>query len=310
MSNLFNNRFPLVSVIVITYNSADYIVETLESIKSQTYANIEIIIADDCSVDETVEVSKKWLFDNIERFIGTKIVVSKKNLGVAGNCNSGLQQATGDWVKLIAGDDVLVCSAISSYMEYFASNSVAKVVLANLIFFGELNGNKNIDEKFGRLSVKQQLIYLLTYRGPAFGPSGMAQRETLLKIGGYDERVPMLEDYPMSLRFLTNDIKIHLLNKSLVKYRIRNGSISREENFSVNVWNMLNSIALPEMWRQKLFLLIWHHKIDLFIWKNRSSPLIKNKFIRYGIKLTDLIAWKLYFVRFLSKNSRKSTHSK
>lgn len=49
---------PLVSVVVITYNSSKYIVETLNSVKKQTYKNIELIITDDCSTDNTVSVIK------------------------------------------------------------------------------------------------------------------------------------------------------------------------------------------------------------------------------------------------------------
>lgn len=52
---------PLVSVIVITYNSSKYVLETLNSVAAQTYDNIELIISDDCSVDNTVEICRNWL---------------------------------------------------------------------------------------------------------------------------------------------------------------------------------------------------------------------------------------------------------
>lgn len=52
---------PLVSVIVITYNSSKYVLETLNSVAAQTYDNIELIISDDCSKDNTVEICRNWL---------------------------------------------------------------------------------------------------------------------------------------------------------------------------------------------------------------------------------------------------------
>ena len=55
---------PLVSIIVITYNSAKYVLETLESAKNQTYQNIELIISDDCSIDNTVDICTRWLNEN------------------------------------------------------------------------------------------------------------------------------------------------------------------------------------------------------------------------------------------------------
>ena len=56
-----SQSLPLVSVVVITYNSAKFVIETLESVKSQTYKNIELIISDDCSTDDTVERCRLWL---------------------------------------------------------------------------------------------------------------------------------------------------------------------------------------------------------------------------------------------------------
>ena len=289
-----NFRLPLVSIVVIAYNSEDFIVETLESIKSQTYTNIEIIVADDCSLDKTKAIADRWLFDNKNRFVAAKVVVNEKNLGVAANCNNGIKHARGDWVKIIAGDDLLECDAVSCYIEFFTNNPEAKVVLANLTFFGDKSGIGYRNEEFGQLSVNSQLIYLLTHRNPVFGPSGMAHRETILKLGGYDERVPMLEDFPMSLRFLSNGVKIFILDKQLVRYRVRSSGLSGNTNFSEKLWNMLDIVAVPEMRKRKLFLVYWHHKIELFIWMNRDSRLIKFRLTRYVIKCTDLVALKIY----------------
>ena len=59
---------PLVSIIVITYNSSKYVLETLESAKAQTYENIELIISDDGSTDDTIKICKNWLEKNQDRF--------------------------------------------------------------------------------------------------------------------------------------------------------------------------------------------------------------------------------------------------
>ena len=69
----------MVSIIVITYNSAKYVLETLESARAQTYQNIELIISDDGSQDNTVEMCKDWLSENNKCFVSTELLTVEKN---------------------------------------------------------------------------------------------------------------------------------------------------------------------------------------------------------------------------------------
>lgn len=69
---------PLVSVSVITYNSAKTVIETLDSIKAQTYQNIELIVSDDCSTDNTVEICRDWLTKNEKRFVRMELITVEK----------------------------------------------------------------------------------------------------------------------------------------------------------------------------------------------------------------------------------------
>ena len=85
----------LVSIVVITYNSSKYVLETLESAKAQTYQNIELIITDDCSTDNTVAVCKEWLEKNEDRFVKAELVTSPCNTGVPANLNRGVKKAQG-----------------------------------------------------------------------------------------------------------------------------------------------------------------------------------------------------------------------
>jgi len=76
---------PLVSIIVITYNSSEYVIETLESAKAQTYQNIELIVSDDCSTDETLEICRDWMKKNQDRFVRSELITTEKNTGISGN---------------------------------------------------------------------------------------------------------------------------------------------------------------------------------------------------------------------------------
>ena len=110
-------KSPLVSIIVITYNSSKYVLETLESAKAQTYKNIELIISDDGSKDGTINICEKWIEENEFHFKRTKIITVEKNTGIPANCNRGVNSSNGEWVKLIAGDDILIEECIEINIE-------------------------------------------------------------------------------------------------------------------------------------------------------------------------------------------------
>ena len=90
-----NNGYPLVSVFVVSYNAADYICETLESIKAQTYQNIELIVSDDHSSDQTVELANEWIESNKERFVRTELITVDHNTGVSANYNRAIRACRG-----------------------------------------------------------------------------------------------------------------------------------------------------------------------------------------------------------------------
>ena len=80
---------PLVSIVLITYNSSKYILETLESVKNQVWENIELIISDDGSTDDTTTICSNWLEENKERFQNVQLITVAKNTGIPSNCNRG-----------------------------------------------------------------------------------------------------------------------------------------------------------------------------------------------------------------------------
>ena len=82
-----NTLQPLVSIVIITYKSSAYVLETLESAKAQTYRNIELIVTDDCSPDNTVEICKDWIENNKDCFVRTELITVPENTGISLNCN-------------------------------------------------------------------------------------------------------------------------------------------------------------------------------------------------------------------------------
>ena len=95
------NNKPLVSVCIPAYNNEDYILETINCILSQSYKNIELIVVDDNSSDDTYKVVKSV------KDVRLKAYRNKDNLGMAGNWNRCLELCSGKYIKLVCADDLL-----------------------------------------------------------------------------------------------------------------------------------------------------------------------------------------------------------
>ncbi len=226
---------PIVSVCVITYNSSLYVIEALESIKRQTYKDIELIVSDDCSKDGTVEVCRKWLNENAERFLNVKIVTSDINTGIGKNANRALYQSKGEWIKLIAGDDALVETCIEEYVneveqhpDYFFFHSLCNRYKEEFVERNMLPAIKNYPIKIYRdCDIYSQYLqyrsFLLTCG--IFACTCFINANILKKIGGYEELVPTCEDWPTWIKVSEQGYKFYFVDKSLVKYRVNQKSV-------------------------------------------------------------------------------------
>ena len=231
-----NYKTPLVSVVVITYNSAKYVLETLESARHQTYRNLELIISDDGSTDNTIGICKKWLQKNSNRFVQTKLVTVKKNTGVAANCNRGIQNAHADWIKFCAGDDLLLPNCIQDNMDFVKINKSVKVLFSKLYkFTGNFDHTKAhskypkeypmnlMDPKF---TAEDQYKRLLLSDRITYTPSYFFNKPAILSVGAYDEKTAFIEDYPMWLKLTRSGIRLYFMGKVTVAYRLHDTSLN------------------------------------------------------------------------------------
>ena len=227
---------PLVSIIVITYNSSKYVLETLESAKAQTYQNIELIISDDGSQDETVELCEKWLAENKDRFIDSQIITVEKNTGIPANCNRGVKASKGEWIKLIAGDDILLDNCIKSNVIFNLQNN-SFISVSNMIYFSDADSRPHATGKkfkqFFNVSTNQLNMYL---RFPLFlnTPSFFFHKTLYENVEGFDERIKILEDIPFFTKVLLAKYRIFFNNTTTVKYRWHKESLSNKNNIKLN----------------------------------------------------------------------------
>lgn len=226
----------LVSVVVVSYNSEKTIVETLESIYIQTYQNIELIISDDASRDNTCEIVREWIQEKGSRFVNVVTNFSSVNHGVSGNCNSGIKMSQGQWIKIIAADDILLENCIEDNLKYVRKNQTY-IVFSNMHYMKkgdfdviEEGRVRDIQLNFANKSVEEQFNVLL--RGNVLSaPTAFIKRELFDKVGGFDESIPMMEDWPYWLKLTRQGYHIHVMDKWTVNYRVGEETISRNSNF-------------------------------------------------------------------------------
>jgi glycosyltransferase involved in cell wall biosynthesis len=292
----FNYYIPLVSVVLVTYNSEPYVLETLESIKSQSYLNIELIISDDCSSDNTINICKKWLDQNEERFIRVEIVRHIDNTGITPNYNRGTLYARGEWIKYIAGDDILVANCIQRYVDnvFVLKN---KIFVSCVIQFDQDFNERliEINKKWLKGDSKKQLIRLLKYGTFLPGPTIFVHRETLNKLGCFSEEYPFVEDYPLFVKFLLNGYPLGFINEGLVKWRKHEDSVSHnDERFADSIYRYIENEVCPLYVKYFLFFHWWDYNIMKLIRKNNN-----NIAVSYFLAIID----PLYVIRKIKKSN-------
>lgn len=229
---MMKDNLPVVTVSVSAYNSSKYILETLESIKEQTYPYLILRISDDCSTDDTVAVCREWMEKNKDRFVETDIIQPEHNTGPTGNANRGWDACTTTYYKAIAGDDILLPNCIEDNMSYMKKHPETVFVFSKIQVFGDdVEQNVHIEKQFDytlfQLSTEEQLQRILN--GGNFIPASTAfvNVEKIRELGiRHDERIPFLEDMPKWVNVLSKGVKLHFMDVTTVKYRVHAGSLS------------------------------------------------------------------------------------
>lgn len=223
-----------ISVGVISYNSSKTIIETLDSIKEQTYKYIELIISDDGSTDETIDIVETWLNVNKDRFANIIILKSETNRGITANAKKAFEASTCEWYKCIAADDILLSNCLTDYMNFIAVNTSCVALFGKIIPFGGddsiINKNDdNFDYSFFSKSIPLKLNTLIRDKNCVPAPAAFLNKRKLDLLNvSFDERIPMLDDYPLWINILKNDIDLNFIDTFVVRYRIGGISHKRE----------------------------------------------------------------------------------
>lgn len=184
------NQWPLVSIIIPTYNRENLLKEAILSVLAQTYKNFELIVVDDYSQDNTREV--------VENFKDDRIIYLKhnENRGVSGACNTGIKKAAGDYIFILNDDDLIVPWALEKFVE--------KMRQSNMENLGGVYGWSWWVDSSGKtftmntLKKRGDIFNILTKK--KIFTNSFVKKEVFGKVGLYDENLKTNEDLDFYLR--------------------------------------------------------------------------------------------------------------
>lgn len=214
-------QHPLVSVMIPYYNCEQYIAETIASVEVQHYPNIEIIIVDDGSREESAAFLTKLLETK-----PTIRLVTQNNQGVAAARNHAARLASGEYFLFLDADDQILPDYIQKSVKILESNPDCKLVYPQAEFFDAKEG-------FWQLPPYEGIKSLLT--GNCFPSSVSMHRAADFKaLGGFDKNLVTHEDWDFWIRLLSGGGKVYQIPEVLFRYRKRRDGSSLIDSLDKN----------------------------------------------------------------------------
>lgn len=245
---------PKISIITPSYNQGKYIEETIRSIINQNYPNLEYIIIDGGSTDNSVEIIRKYS-EHLTYW------VSKKDNGQTHAINKGFEMATGDIIAWLNSDDVYCEGALLAVSEYFESHPECQWLAGNVLLM-EANGHVYIRKYPNSSRWLEKLAMFSIYQ-----PNVFLRKSILSNIGFLKEEFHMTMDYEWFCR-IAKKYPIHIIDKDLAKFRYHSNSKSSSAPNTINqqLYHKEVLIIIRQCHSKFVGFIDRFPKITLFIW--------------------------------------------
>lgn len=271
-ANNIDRMYPLITIGILTYNSEKTIIDTLESAKKQNYANMELIISDDASSDNTVSICYAWIEQNADTFVNVDVITVPSNTGTCANCNRLLSRCKGEWVQMIAGDDIFLEDSIITRVNYAMTHPDAEWI------FSKVHTYMDTFEESNALLWKADILYTTKWKSffdlsnqeqlniqarvnMLAPPSNFFKVDMLKRMGGYEEKYFIIEDAPMNFKLLKEGVKCHYLDEFTVGYRIGSNNVCSNKTKLFNLKHLEISYQVKKdycwtnySWNWKVYL--------------------------------------------------------
>jgi|SaaInl8_150m_RNA_FD_contig_111_5258_length_15109_multi_10_in_0_out_0_16 alpha-1,3-rhamnosyltransferase len=256
---------PLVTVCIPVYNHEKYVEEAIKSILNQTYKNIELIVIDDGSKDNSLKVIQKLLEKN------DFIFIHRENKGLSATLNEGIKLSKGKYFCGCASDDIYIHYKLEKQVIFMEENPKYGMCYGKIIEFD----NNNYKIKREIINAKSgwifEELFMFDFVMPAV--TTMIKKDIYKDVGLYDTSL-FIEDYDMWLR-IANKYQIGFINNYLAYYR------KHETNISNQIFNMYES--------QKIIVYKWNNIVNFgkfekswqLRWFSLLSRSYKSRALRY-----------------------------
>jgi len=210
-----NNRMGKVSVVLATYNRSNMLKECVDNLLQQSYQNIEIIIVNDCSTDDTCKVLEEY--KNNDKII---IIHHVKNQGLPAVLNNGFKKSSGDYLTWTSDDNFMHSNFCEKFVKIFNKDeSIDYLYCDYAVFKNRINDLKRVV----RPLYYDKLDFLINFRGAA---GFMWTRKVYEKVGDFDVNLFGIEDWDYLLRIIFNNFKYVKINETLYYYRKHDNSLT------------------------------------------------------------------------------------
>ena len=263
---------PKISIVIPAYNASNYLAEAIDCAISQTYPNFEIIVVNDGSKDDGATEKVALPYGNKIRYF------SKENGGSSSALNMGIANMTGEWFSWLSHDDLYVPHKLARQIEYISSLNIDEKELPSHIFFSaseliNANGDTIRSADLGEIKRLAEKVNAFPHNGHLIaepteycfhGCSCLVHRDAFAKVGGFDEKLRLLNDVDLWYRLYSAGYKVHYIPEVLVKGRVHGAQVSKSIGYSYHN---------PE---QDMF---WKRALD---WLIENYPTEEDLFFRFG----------------------------
>lgn len=271
----------LVSIILPTFNGANYIKESIESILDQSYKNWELIIVNDCSTDDTLKI----ISDYSAKDSRIKIISNNINQKLPQSLNIGFEEANGEYYTWTSDDNAFKPDAIKFMVEYLEKNPDTDLISCDFDIISEDGVFQN---KFSDLVKDRNPLQLAIQCN--VGACFMYRKETAGKVGLYNPELFCAEDYDYWCRLALAG-RIAYCNENLYKYRKNSKSLSETKQDIVRE----KSLIIRKLYTKKL-IKKYKKQYKNFYVSQIVLPSIKN-FIYTKQKYKNKIVYKVFGIR-------------